>query len=113
MHARSVKNDRANELYEKIGGRTLKFRSAWFDGNNYAFVTEYKISEEYFGIRCYFPKFSIVSKYCDIKLSKSRALIGSLVKIEMPNYPGVIEVSHSFAKKLDRLSGGKLGYRNV
>lgn len=108
VRARNPKNE-----YFKLNGKKLKFKTANIDGTNYAFCIEYLISEEYLGIRCYVPPFTIVTKYSDIKLIKKKAFIGSVVQVIVPSHNGKIEISHTLAKKIDVLSDGKFGYKNI
>lgn len=113
LHAKRVKEQNPGDEYFKLAGHKLRFKSAIFNGNHYALCIEYLLSDQYLGIRCYIPSFNLVVKYEDIQLSKSRALIGSLVCVEIPNYEGKIEITHKLAKKLDFLSKGRFGYARI
>ena len=68
LHARGVRAKNPGDEYFKLEGKKLKCRSATFDGNNYAFCIEYKIADDYLGVRCYLPSFHFVTKYSDITL---------------------------------------------
>jgi hypothetical protein len=113
LNAKRVRARNPRNEYFNLKGKKLKFKTANIDGKNYAFCIEYLISEEYLGIRCYVPPFTIVTKYSDIKLLKSKALIGSVIQVIVPSYDGKIEISHALAQKIEELSDGKFGYKNI
>lgn len=113
LHAKNVRSNNDQDEYYKLRGDKLRFKSATFNGNHYSMCIEYLVSDDKLGIRCTIPKFNMVVGYQDIKLSKSKALIGSLVCMEVPNYEGKIEITHKLAKRIDKLSNGKFGYSRV
>lgn len=113
LHAKNVRVGNNQNKYKKLKGKKLKFKSTAFNGNHYGFCVEYVISDKQLGIRCYVPSFNLVVNWHDIKLSKSRALIGSVVCLEIPNYSGKIEISHKLAKEIEKFSCGKFGYARI
>ena len=110
LHGKSLRDEKARSIYESIDGPTLKFKSAVFGFNHYVYVMEYKLGDDYFGVRCLLPKFEMVAKYDDIKLTREKTLFGSLIHVSMPTYPKGFKIYPKLAKKLESHSNGKFKY---
>ncbi|CAG9296280.1 hypothetical protein [Celerinatantimonas diazotrophica] len=108
-----AKTNPAHYAKLKQQGQKLRFKSAILDGQRYSGCMEFIITDSALGMRCYWPSFSIITKYKDLTLSKSRALIGSRVRLHISGREEKIEISHSLAKKLKKLSNGKFGYHHL
>lgn len=86
--------------------------------NNANYHVSIIINEEKLAIRSFFPSFSIVLSIEQLKLRKVRAFIGTQIEvtssesgIESTFYSMVI--SHTLAKKLEKLSNGNFRYQFV
>ena len=93
--------------YFELEGEKLKYKSAEFNGTNYGLCLEFLVSENHLGFRCYFPAFNYVVKYNDIAVSKVKDILGYRVSLNIP-YIGEIKINRRLAKKLSRLSNGKI-----
>lgn len=75
------------------------------------------VNERQLAIRSFLPSFSIILNLDDLRLSKVRAFIGTSIQIQAPGCnsdSGFSEmiISHSLARKLEKLSNGKFDYRS-
>lgn len=76
------------------------------------------VNDQQLAIRSFLPSFSIILNLDDLRLSKVRAFIGTSIQIRAPGCysdSGFSEmvISHSLARKLEKLSNGKFDYRSV
>lgn len=111
--ARKMRSTQSQKKYDSFQGKKIRFTSAEIDGQKYGGVIEFKAGEHVLGVKCYFPKFNMVVSYGNIRLSKERALIGSVVKLNIPNCPRGIIIKHSVAKKINSYSKDNFGYRSL
>lgn len=113
MKAKSLRTPLDDKKYKDIKGEILRRKSAIVDGIHRTWGAEYNISSDRMGIRFSSPEFYITEDYCNITLKKNRAIIGSLVQICMNGNPIKVEISHRLAKKIDNISSGNFGYKNL
>lgn len=113
--SKQLKSKANDSEYAKIKqhAKKLRFKSARINAQQYSCCMEFIITDESLGMRCYWPSFAIVTKYENLTLSKSRAFIRSKVRLHISNRKEKIEISHSLAKKLAKLSGGKFRYGDI
>ncbi len=83
----------------------------------YRFVTCY-VTEQQLAFKGHFPSIGLILNINELNLEHKKAFIGTQIRVTSSDMYvnhmfSEIVLSHSFARKIDKLSNGKFGYSTV